>query len=83
MANHQQQTVLTKDGRKIAVCSYRWVDPDGEVEECHHVATCQVCGQCSRLVGDHEAGHCTGHLGLDQHIGGVPGRDNRRREERR
>lgn len=67
------------------VCSYRWMDPDGHLETCHHAASCAVCGQCSRLDGDAEFGHCTGHLGLLQWIP-VPGSEQdaaRRDEERR
>ena len=66
--------VVAKDGTKIDVCTYRWVDPEGHVELCRHAAACPVCKQCSRLDGDSELGHCTGHLGLSQHIR-VPGQE--------
>lgn len=63
---------ISKDGQTISICGYRWVDPEGRVESCRDAASCQICGQCSRLDGDHEYGHCTGHLGLNQFIR-VPG----------
>ena len=71
------KTVTAKDGSVVKICSYRWVDPDGHVETCRHAASCGVCGQCSRLDKDHENGHCTGHLGLSEHIP-VPGSDQRK-----
>ncbi len=74
-----------KDGSVVPVCSYRWTDPNGKLEVCHHVASCPVCKQCSRLDGDHEFGHCAGHLGLNQWIP-VPGSEliaAKRDEERR
>jgi hypothetical protein len=58
----------------IAICTYRWVAPDGSIETCRHAEACQVCHQCSRLDGDKELGHCTGHLGLMWWIP-VPGQD--------
>lgn len=58
------------------VCTYRYVDPDGDVHTCHHKATCPVCQQCSKLVNDRETGHCTGHLGLADDIW-VPGKPQR------
>jgi hypothetical protein len=72
------QTVTAKDGTVIKLCSYRWTGPDGHVEMCRHTAGCSVCGQCSRLDKDHENGHCTGHLGLSEHIPGIPGTDQRK-----
>jgi hypothetical protein len=62
--NNVNKTVTSKDGQTISVCNFRYVDMDGDVHTCHHVALCKICGGCSRLVGDHETGHCTGHLGL-------------------
>jgi hypothetical protein len=66
------KTVTDKQGNVIPLCNYRWVDPDGREETCRAHAACEVCGQCSRLVGEHESGHCTGHFGLNQFIK-VPG----------
>jgi hypothetical protein len=68
--------VTTKTGEKIAICNYHYVDHDGEVFDCHSPAACPICGQCSKLVGDHENGHCPGHSGLMAHIP-CPGRDMR------
>lgn len=71
------KTVKTKDGKTVTQCGYRWVTPDGEVVDCHSAASCPICGQCSKIQGDAEHGHCTGHLGLSEHIpypGNVPAR---------
>lgn len=68
-------TVKSADGKVTATqCSYRYTDPSGEVDECHHASSCKICGQCSRIDGTgHEHGHCPGHLGLSEHIEGIPG----------
>lgn len=63
-----------KQGNKVYICNYRWQDSDGKIETCRAPKACEICGQCSRLVGDHESGHCPGHLGLSEHIK-VPGSD--------
>lgn len=68
------QTITDKSGNIITICNYHWVDPDGKVETCRHHASCGVCGQCSRIVGEAEHGHCTGHYGLHQDIP-VPGQE--------
>lgn len=68
------RTVKDKKGNVISLCNYRFVDPDGKVEQCFAHAACPVCGQCSRLDGEKERGHCTGHLGLMDRIP-VPGND--------
>lgn len=67
--------VVDKHGNKVYTCSYSWTDPDGHIERCRAPKACSVCGQCSRLDGERELGHCTGHLGLNEHIEGIPGRD--------
>jgi hypothetical protein len=68
-------TVTSSDGKLTATqCNYRHVDPDGTEETCHHAASCKICGQCSRIDGNgHEHGHCPGHMGLSEHIPGIPG----------
>ena len=71
-----ENTYITdKQGNKVFVCNYRWTGPDGKTETCRAPKACDVCGQCSRIDhGGREMGHCTGHLGLNQHIA-VPGQD--------
>jgi len=66
------KTVTDKHGNVITLCNYRWVEPGGNVETCRHAKACDICGQCSRLVGEHESGHCCGHSGLHFSIK-VPG----------
>lgn len=73
-------TEVSKGGVTITLCGYRWLSPDGGVESCRHAAACGICGQCSRLDGDHELGHCTGHLGLHYMIR-VPGMEATRVRE--
>ena len=67
--------VVDKNGNKVYTCNYAWTDPDGHVERCKAPKACSVCGQCSRLDGERELGHCCGHAGLNEHIQGIPGRD--------
>lgn len=67
------QSVTDKNGNKVFLCSYKYVDYDGSVETCRHAQGCYICGGCSRIdTAGHEHGHCTGHLGLNMHIE-VPG----------
>ena len=73
--------VTDKHGRKVELCNYSWTDPDGHTEKCRAPKACPVCGQCSRLDGERELGHCTGHLGLSQHIP-VPGNEAMRKLEK-
>ena len=54
------------------VCTYDYTDRDGERSTCRARAGCPICKQCSRISGQRETGHCTGHLGLLQHIS-IPG----------
>lgn len=68
------RTVKDKKGNVVALCNYRWTNPEGKVETCHSHAACPICGQCSRLDGEKEHGHCTGHLGLHFSIP-VPGNE--------
>ena len=68
------RTVTDKKGNVIQLCSYRFVEPDGHVAQCFAQAVCPICQQCSRIDKEKEHGHCTGHLGLNQHIP-VPGSD--------
>lgn len=74
-------SVTDKRGNVIQLCTYHWTDSDGHVEKCRAPVTCPVCQQCSRLDGEKELGHCTGHLGLNQHIA-VPGNDAMRKLEK-
>ena len=60
---------------EATTCTYRFVDHEGHVETCRAKAACPVCGQCSRISGEHENGHCPGHNGLLPHIR-VPGQEN-------
>ena len=68
------KTVQDKKGNVVELCTYEWTDPDGHVEKCFAHGACPVCRQCSRLDGEKERGHCTGHLGLKREIP-VPGND--------
>lgn len=68
------KTVTDKNGNVISLCSYNWTSPDGHTETCKAHRACEICGQCSRLDGERELGHCTGHGGLNEHILGIPGR---------
>jgi hypothetical protein len=71
-----ENTVTSKDGTVIHVCTFRNTDPDGRVNTCHAPKACAVCNQCSRIDSTgRELGHCTGHLGLIDHIEGIPGTD--------
>ena len=74
------ETVTLKNGTTITICNYLWVDPEGREERCRAHASCPICGQCSRIDGEHENGHCTGHLGLNQHIW-VPGMEKPKVQE--
>ena len=78
------RTVVDKKGNTIHLCNFRFVNPDGKEERCNATAACPVCGQCSRIDGEHEHGHCTGHLGLHKDIP-VPGNDayEKSRKEKR
>lgn len=67
--------VVDKHGNKVFTCNYAWTDPDGHTERCRAPKACSVCGQCSRIDGERELGHCPGHLGLNEHIEGIPGRE--------
>ena len=70
-----KKTVSDGKGNIIDVCSYSFTDSDGHVETCRAHAKCPICGQCSRIVDNKENGHCTGHLGLNEHIlASVPNR---------
>ena len=68
------RTVSDKHGNTVSICNYRFVLPDGKIDLCHAPAACPVCGQCSRLDGEHERGHCCGHSGLHHSIP-VPGNE--------
>ena len=68
------RTVTDKKGNVVHLCNFYFVDHEGKEERCNAPAACPICGQCSRLDGEHERGHCTGHLGLNQFIP-VPGND--------
>lgn len=50
------------------MCSYRFVDHEGNLHTCRAHANCPICNQCTRVVMSHETGHCTGHMGLMAHI---------------
>ena len=68
------RTVKDKKGNVVAICNYEFTNPDGKTDKCFAPAACPVCGQCSRLDGEKEHGHCPGHLGLMDQIA-VPGND--------
>ena len=70
----KNRTVKDRKGNTVSLCSFRWVDPDGKIEVCFSHAACPVCGQCSRLDGERERGHCPGHTGLMWWIA-VPGNE--------
>lgn len=59
---------MSKTVETNMTCNYRWTDPDGHVDTCRAVAKCPICGQCSKIIDEKENGHCTGHLGLNDHI---------------
>ena len=68
------RTVTDKRGNVVHLCNYSYTDHEGKTERCSAPAACPVCGQCSRLDGEHERGHCVGHGGLHYTIA-VPGND--------
>ena len=68
------RTVTDKKGNVVHLCSFQFTDHEGKTERCNAPAACPICGQCSRLDGEHERGHCTGHLGL-HHTIVAPGND--------
>lgn len=68
------RTVTDKKGNIVNLCTYHFVDHEGKEEQCNAPAECPVCQQCSRLDGEHERGHCTGHFGLHWSVP-VPGND--------
>ena len=72
---------VSKNGKTVSLCNYRFVLPDGKIELCNAPKACPVCGQCSRLDGEHERGHCTGHFGLHYSIP-VPGNEAFRKYEK-
>ena len=65
---------VSKNGKTVSICNFSFTNSDGKVELCNAPAACPICGQCSRLDGEHGRGHCTGHLGLHHDIA-VPGND--------
>lgn len=73
---------VSKNGKVVSICNFSFTNPDGKIELCNAPSACPVCGQCSRLDGEHERGHCPGHLGLHWSIP-VPGNDafNKMRKE--
>lgn len=89
------KSVMKSDGTKSkfvpipakpgTTCSYHYTDPkDSQIYTCRAKAACFICGQCSKIDGSRENGHCVGHLGLNQHIP-VPGNsamDKKLREKR-
>ena len=68
------RSVQDKLGNKVVLCDFSFTDHEGKTEKCNAPAACPVCGQCSRLDGEHERGHCCGHFGLHASIP-VPGND--------
>lgn len=62
------KTVKANDGTVIALCEHSYTDIDGRVETCRAHAKCPICRQCSKIIDGKETGHCTGHLGLFDHI---------------
>jgi len=69
------KNVVAHTGEVVSLCTYRFTNPDGQVETCRGHAKCPICKQCSRIVDGKENGHCTGHLGLkDEYMAIVPSR---------
>ena len=62
------RTVTDKNGNTVSICNFSFTDYEGKTEKCNAPAACPICGQCSRLDGEHERGHCCGHLGISQHF---------------
>ena len=62
------RTVSDKHGNTVSLCNYSYTDYEGKTETCSAPQGCPICGGCSRLDGEHERGHCCGHLGISQFI---------------
>lgn len=73
------KTVVDAKGNVHTLCNYSYTSTDritskSVTETCHSARACKICGQCSKIDGAREKGHCTGHHGLMQHIP-VPGNE--------